>query len=186
MSARQRILDAAYELFSRHGVRAVGVDRIIARAGVAKKTFYRHFGSKADLAVAFVDLRGLRWTRDWLEAEAYRRASRPRERVLALFDALDEWFHREDFEGDALLAVAFEVRDPGDPVHQAAVRELGEVRQIVLDIVSTSGVADPAAVASEVHLLLLGAVAAATAGGVDAARVARALASRVLDARGLR
>ena len=186
MTARQRILDAAYELFSRRGVRAVGVDRIIEQAGVAKKTFYHHFASKAELSLAFVDLRGQRWTRDWLEAEAHRRGSNPRARVLALFDVLDEWFHQPDFEGCALLATAFEIRDPGDAIFQAAVRELAEVRQVVLDMVADSGVADAGALADEVYVLLLGSMASATAGQLDAARRARGLAAGVLDAHALR
>ena len=63
---RDRILETAYELFSRHGTRAVGVDRIVAEAGTAKMTLYRNFASKDDLIVAFLDAREQRWMRDWL------------------------------------------------------------------------------------------------------------------------
>ncbi len=56
-SARERIIDTAYELFAKNGIRAVGVDRIVDEAGVAKKTLYHHFHSKEDLALAFLDTR---------------------------------------------------------------------------------------------------------------------------------
>ena len=91
---RERILDTAYELFSRHGTRAVGVDRIIADAGTAKMTLYRHFASKDELVLAFLAEREERWTRGWLQAEVERRAQQPRERLLAIFDVFGAWFEQ--------------------------------------------------------------------------------------------
>src|SRR6267143_1614513 len=83
---RDRILEAAYDLFSRRGIRAVGIDEVIDRAGVAKATLYRHFPSKDALAVAFLELREQRWSRDLVEAEATRRSATPEEQILAVFD----------------------------------------------------------------------------------------------------
>src|SRR5438046_9524569 len=80
---RERILETAYELFSRRGIRGVGVDEVIERAGVAKATLYRHFPSKDDLVVAFLELREQRWTREILEAEAKRLGANPEEHLLA-------------------------------------------------------------------------------------------------------
>jgi DNA polymerase len=68
-SARERVLGAAYELFSTRGIQAVGVDAIVQRSGVARQTLYRQFGSKQELVLAFLALREQVWTRDWLEAE---------------------------------------------------------------------------------------------------------------------
>ncbi len=90
-AGRARVLDTAYELFSRHGTRAVGVDRIIAEAGTAKMTLYRHFGSKDELALAFLDEREQRWVKDWLRTEVERRSEDPRERLLSIFDVFGEW-----------------------------------------------------------------------------------------------
>src|SRR6266853_1430231 len=86
VSARERILDAAYELFSRRGVQAVGVNEVTERAGVAIATLYRHFPSKDNLVLAFLDLREQRWTKNFVEAEAMSRASDPEQRLLAIFD----------------------------------------------------------------------------------------------------
>ena len=98
-SARDRILETAYRLFSRHGIQAVGIDTIVAESHVAKMTLYRYFPSKEDLVLAFLDLRQQRWTHEWLEAGIERRAATPQERLLSVFDLLDEWFRRSDFEG---------------------------------------------------------------------------------------
>src|ERR1700676_1754398 len=97
-NARERILVAAYELFSRWGIQAVGVDAIIARSGVARQTLYRHFSSKQDLVLAFLERRGALWNKGWLQGEVERRATDPGERLLAIFDVFDEWFQRPDFE----------------------------------------------------------------------------------------
>src|ERR687895_1242404 len=106
---RERVLDTAYELFSRRGIRAVGIDEVVVRAGVAKATLYRHFPSKDDLVLAFLERREERWTRDWVEAEARRRGETPEEQLLAIFDAFDEWFRRDDFEGCSFVNVLLEV-----------------------------------------------------------------------------
>src|SRR5688572_23583675 len=101
--ARQRILDTAYELFSRRGIRGVGIDEVIERAGVAKATLYRHFPSKDHLALAFLQEREQLWTLGWVEAEARRRGATPEEQLLAIFDLFDEWFHRDDFEACSFI-----------------------------------------------------------------------------------
>ena len=84
-SARERIDRTAYELFSRHGIRAVGVDTISARSGVAKMTLYKHYPSKKDLALAFLRRREELWTRSWLQQEVERRAHTPAELCIGEF-----------------------------------------------------------------------------------------------------
>jgi AcrR family transcriptional regulator len=184
--ARERILGAAYELFSRDGLRAVGVDRIIDESGVARKTFYRHFPSKVDLILAFLDLRGERWTQGWLRAEANRLGTNPRECLLAMFELLDEWFHRRDFESCSFIATLFENRDPADRVHRAAVHQSEEVRRVVLDLAREAGTVDAESLASELHMLLMGAIVSATRQDLDAARRARGVAKLILDHHQLR
>jgi AcrR family transcriptional regulator len=185
-SARQRILETAYELFSRHGLRAVGVDRIIDESGVARKTFYRHFPSKADLILAFLDRRGQHCARDWLPTEIERLGGTPGERLLAVFDVFDEWFHREDFESCALIATVFEVRDAAEPIHQAAARQLDGVKQMLQEVAEQSDTREPKAIAYQIQILMMGAIVSATRGDVDAARRARDVAQLVLDKHELR
>jgi AcrR family transcriptional regulator len=185
MGAHQRILDAAYELFSRNGLRVVGIERIIDESAVSKKTFYRYFPSKADLILAFLETRGQRWTRDWLLAEIQQLAASPRDQLLAVFDAFDEWFHRADYESCALICTLLEVRDKADPVHQQAARQLDLVTKILQDLAQQAGVAGPEHVAHQIHILMMGAIVSATRGDLDAARRARELAQLLLEKDGV-
>src|SRR5882672_10113564 len=127
-SARERIDQTAYELFSRYGVRAVGVDTISARSGVAKMTLYRHYPSKEDLALAFLRCREELWTRSWLQREVERCAHTPAERLLAVFDVFDKWFHRSDFEGCSFIKVLLEHGDRRHPVRNAAEAHIETIR----------------------------------------------------------
>jgi AcrR family transcriptional regulator len=178
--ARERILDTAYELFSRHGIRAVGVDAIIQRSGVARMTLYRHFASKDALVLAFLERREKRWTQDWLQHEVERRAVDPRERLLAIFDVFDEWFQREDFEGCSFINVLLEITDPQSELHRASASYLAKIRAFVEELATEAGVADPGALAHKWHILMKGSIVAAGEGDHSAARRARAVAALVL------
>src|SRR6476619_2131810 len=140
-SARERILDAAYELFSHRGIQAVGVNEVIEHAGVATATLYRHFPSKDKLVLAFLDLREQRWTKDFVEAGALRRGSNPEERLLAIFDVLDEWFHRDDFEAGSFIKVLLEL-GPEHPAGGASVLHLEQIRVIVRRLAEEAGLRD--------------------------------------------
>src|SRR2546426_10236523 len=98
-AARERLLRTAYGLFQRNTLNTVGVDRIVAEADVAKTTLYRHFPSKDDLAVSVLRHHEDVWTRGWLEQEIGRRGTTAGARLLGIFDAFDEWFQRDDYEG---------------------------------------------------------------------------------------
>src|SRR5207253_5014627 len=164
---------AAYELFSRQGIRAVGVDTIIARAGVAKMSFYRHFPSKDDLVLAFLQKREQLWTHEWLEAEIKRRAGTPRERLLAIFGVFDEWFQREDFEGCSFINVLLEMTEPANPVRQATTMHLANIRVFLEALAVAAGVADPAGFARKWHVLMKGSLGAGGGGDPLAAGRAR-------------
>ena len=164
---------AAYELFSRQGIRAVGVDAIIARAGVAKMSFYRHFPSKDDLVLAFLQKREQLWTHEWLEAEVKRRAGTPRERLLAIFGVFDEWFQREDFEGCSFINVLLEMTEPANPLRQATTLHLANIRIFLQALAEGAGVADPDDFARKWHILMKGSIVAAGEGDRLAARRAR-------------
>ncbi len=179
--ARERILEAAYELFSRDGIAGVGVDTIVAKAGVAKMTLYRHFPSKADLAVAFLAQREERWTREWLMAEAERRGSTPEERLLAIFDVFDGWFAREDFEGCSFVNVLLEISDRDDAVRQATVTHLANIRGFVAGLAAEAGVADPDGFSRQWHILMKGSIVSAGEGDREAARRARSLGQLLLE-----
>ena len=116
---RERLLDAAYDLFAANGIGQVGIDTILAKSGCAKASLYSNFESKVDLAIAFLERREAVWTRGWLEAEVKRRKSNPDERLLAIFDVFDGWFHKKTFEGCSFINVLLESK-VDSPVHRAA------------------------------------------------------------------
>lgn len=179
---RQRILDTAYELFSRHGVRAVGVDQLIEQADVAKATFYRHFRSKDDLVLAFLDEREQRWTREWVEAEARRRGATPEARLLAIFDLYDEWFQRDDFEGCSFVNVLLEFGgNTGHPLGRAAATHLEHIRLIVHSFAEEAGLRDPTSFALSWHILMKGSIVLAGEGDKQAAKRAQAIAQLLID-----
>jgi AcrR family transcriptional regulator len=179
--ARTRILDAAYELFSRRGINAVGIDQIIAEAPVAKATLYHHFASKEDLVCAFLELRERRWTVEWLQAEIESRAHSGRSRALVAFDALDEWFHRPDFEGCSFINTLLEISDSSNPIHQAAVRHLAVIQTMLEGYVEEAGVANPREASWQLQVLMMGAIVSAGRGDEMAARHARSLAELMLE-----
>ena len=184
-SARDRILDTAYELFSRYGIRAVGIDRIISESGVAKMSLYRNFRSKDDLVLAFLAEREERWTRGWLQAEAQRRGETGAERLLAIFDVFGEWFARADFEGCSFINVLLEFTDADHPVRAASARHLANIRGYVQEFAEQAGARDPDALARQWHILMKGSIVAAAEGDADAARRAQHLGRLLLREQGL-
>lgn len=179
-NARERILDTAYELFSRNGIRAVGVDRIIAESGVAKMTLYRHFGSKDELVLEFLRRREQRWTQEWLQAEVEQRADDPAERLLAIFDVFDAWFRTDDFDGCSFINVLLELTDRASPVRRATVGHLATIRSFLQRLAADAGVADPEDFARRWHILMKGSIVAAGEGDREAARRAQAIGKLLL------
>ena len=185
-SACEDVLDAAYKLFNQRGIRAIGVDSIIARAGVAKATFYHHFPSKDDLVIAFLQRREQLWTREWFEAEVNRRGATPQARLLAIFDVFDEWFQRDDFEGCPFLRTLFETFEAYQPQENtvaAAVRlHLANIRDIVQLYAEQAGVPQPADLAHKWQMLMAGSIVFAGYGDRSSARIAREAGALLLEA----
>jgi AcrR family transcriptional regulator len=181
-AVREKLVEAAYELFGRQGIRAVGVDTIIERAGVAKMTFYRHFPSKEDLVLAFLDRRDQLWTREWLEKEIKQRATTPREQLLVIFDLFEEWFQRDDFEGCSFIRTMLETFGPKEnKVLSAARWHLANIRHLVQGLAEEAGLREPDELARNVQLLMAGSIVAAGYGDTQAARRARRAAEVLIE-----
>jgi AcrR family transcriptional regulator len=178
--ARERILDTAYELFSRRAIRDVGIDEVIDQAGVAKATLYRHFPSKDELVIAFLERREERWTLAWVEAEARRRGATPVEQLLAIFELFDEWFHRDDFEACSFINVLLEM-GPAHPAGQASVRHLASIRSVVAHLAEEAALRDPGSFACSWHILMKGSIVSATEGDAEAAKRARSMARLLIE-----
>jgi AcrR family transcriptional regulator len=179
-NARERIVDTAYDLFSRRGIRGVGIDEVVERAGVAKATLYRHFTSKDELALEFLREREERWTYGWVAAEARRRAATPEQQLLAIFDAFDGWFREADFEACSFINVLLEMGSE-HPTGTACVDHLANIRAFVRSLAEEAGLRDPANFAHSWHILMKGSIVAASEGDAEAARRAQTMGRALIE-----
>jgi AcrR family transcriptional regulator len=181
-AARQRILETALRLFYAEGVRAIGVDRIIAESSVAKMSFYRHFPSKADLVCAFLEERDRRWNA-WFDASVERHAKRRRSRLVAVADALAEWFAEPTFRGCAFINTATEMTDHAAREHQISLAHKQELLDRLTALARRDGLTEPAEVGRLALLIVDGAIVRAQMTGAstpaaDARELLVALAAR--------
>lgn len=180
-AARERILETAFALFYARGIRAVGVDLIIAESGVAKATFYKHFPAKDDLVVAYLDKVDGVWTGQ-LEAAAEAAGPDPADQLVGLFDALGTACRREGYRGCAFINAAAESQ-PGTAVHDRTVAHKTAVLGWVRGLAQQAGARDPEALARSLTLLLDGGLAS---GSLDASpeapMAAKASAQALVDA----
>ncbi|MDQ2883650.1 MAG: TetR/AcrR family transcriptional regulator [Actinomycetota bacterium] len=182
LDVRRRILDAAERLFYDRGVQAVGVDAVVADAGVATKTLYAHFGSKDALVEAYLRRRDQRWL-GWLRSAVAAAEPGPA-RVLAVFDALAEWFAEAGFNGCAFINVAGELAH--SPIARAVARDHKRaLRALLHEVADDTGVADPAVLADRLMLLVEGAIVTAhVEGDAEAAMRGRSAAAALLELAG--
>ncbi|WP_395659804.1 TetR/AcrR family transcriptional regulator [Nocardioides sp.] len=178
--ARDRILDTAFRLFYARGIRAVGVDLIIAESGVAKATFYKHFPSKDDLVLAYLDRVDGIWSGQ-LHAAAEAAGTDPADQLVGLFDALGTACRRDGYRGCAFINAAAEAA-PGTPVHERTVAHKQAVLSWLRDLATRADVDDPDRLARSLALLLDGGLADGALAADPAAPRAAQDAARVLVA----
>jgi AcrR family transcriptional regulator len=171
--ARQRILETADRLFYQEGVRAVGIDRIIAEAGVAKMSLYKHFPSKDDLILAVLQYREqsvLKFFRGAMDRHS-KRAKNP---LRAFFAALKEWFEAPGFRGCAFQNAAVELADPAHAGTEFVRGHKQRFGEFLRGLVEAAVGKTAAKVAPAVAILVEGAIVTAVIQGTpDAADVAR-------------
>jgi AcrR family transcriptional regulator len=159
-SPRERLLEAAGELFYAEGVQSVGIDRVIERAGVAKASLYSTFGSKEELIRAYLESRHARILGRLRAAVAEVDPEDPVARILAVFDAQAELFRAADFHGCAFAAAAAEAPRDGR-IEEAARAYRDEIRELFTELATAAGALDPALLARQLQLLYDGGSAAA-------------------------
>jgi AcrR family transcriptional regulator len=180
-TGKDRLIHKAIDLFYRHGFHAVGLDRVIAEAGVTKTTFYKHFESKDDLVLAAIE------TRDEWEMQAWDRAVRqlagddPRKQLLAIFDVLDIWFNDPDFGGCMFINAAAEFADPREPAHRLAAAHKRKARDAWCQLAKDAGAGDAEAFADRYTALVEGTlIMRHVHGRNDAARFMKPMAESLL------
>ena len=129
LPARDRILLKAHDLFYRHGIRATGIDRVIAESGVTKVTFYRYFPSKNDLIRAYLEYRHQRWLAWFKEA-----LDRHGEGIRALVPAMAEWFRSEEYRGCAFINTVGELANDLPDVVNIARRHKEDMTSLIFNV----------------------------------------------------
>jgi AcrR family transcriptional regulator len=179
--ARQRILDTADRLFYAEGVRAVGIDRIIAESGAAKMTLYSHFRSKDDLILAVLQYREGQFM-DWFGRAMARQVGEGMDRLGALFAALKEWFETPTFRGCAFINASVELADAEHAGSVYARQHKERFLAFLLKLIEESLGGAAAKLAPAIALLIEGAIVTAVIQGSSRpAEVARDAAFRLVS-----
>jgi AcrR family transcriptional regulator len=180
-TVRERILETAQRLFYRDGFRAVGIDTIIAEAGVAKMSLYRHFPSKDDLIVAYLEESNHQYW-EWLEG-AVADIDDPKEKLVGMFAAIEKLATSPECLGCTFQGTAAEFPDRDHPGHQVAVAHKDTVRQRFTTLAREAGLSDPQALGDQLLLLMDGAwIAARMYGPHNPAKGVAATASALIEA----
>ena len=175
---RERLLDTADHLFYQEGVRAVGIDRVLAEAGAAKASLYSHFGCKDDLVAAHVERRAAA-ARE--QIEAFVADTPPAGRVLRFFDWVVLWTQSPGFRGCPLQHVVTELSDAKHPARAVVAAQRKWIHSRFMEWARAAGVAQPANVAGALVVLFDGAVAASEHDGPQRARDARWMAGQLMS-----
>lgn len=176
---RDRLVRAAYELYTRTGVRAVTADMIADRAGISKTTLYEYFPTLDELVTVVLDRRERLWTFGLIEEQSRLRGSTPEEQLLAIFDVFDEWIAAADFDACLFINVLLEM-GAEHPLGQAGIEHLQTIRDIVAARAERAGLTDIDNFARCWHILMKGAIVAAAEGDRHAARRTKAMAAELI------
>lgn len=178
---REHLVEVANALFNRFGYHGVGIDQVIAEAGVAKMTLYRHFKSKEELIVAVLRRNDERFRSDMREA-IEKSGVQGEQKLLATFDFLADWFENTSFYGCPFMSAAGEYGERSSPVFQEAAMHKRLMVAYFEELARAAGLAEPARVAEQFNLLHEGATAVAhITGNAQAARTGRAVAEKLLQ-----
>lgn len=178
---REHLIEVAIELFNRLGYHAAGVDQIIAEAGIAKTTLYRHFKSKEEFIVAVLRRVDEQFRTDMRQA-VDKLATKPKQKVLATFDFLEGWFKQKEFNGCPFMSAASEYGEGSNPVLQEAMLHKRLMVAYFEELARAAELDDPQRIAEEINLLHEGATAVAQINGDPTiARNAKTVAARLIN-----
>jgi AcrR family transcriptional regulator len=189
-SKKEHLVETAVKLFGRFGFHATGIDKILQEAGVARMTLYKHFRSKDELILAALRRRDEQF-RIWFKSAIEKTGGTPAERLLASFDALDEWFAGKAFAGVPFTGCSFinataEFSETNHPVHQLAAEHKRLILEYLRLLASSAGARDPDGLAWSISLLHEGAIVTAqVSSDPRAAQGAKEIARTVMAQHGI-
>lgn len=182
MSASKRdiLVSKALQVFYRNGFHATGMEKLVAETGVSKTSMYKHFRTKDELILAALRLRDEKF-RNWMTRRMEELGSTPGEQLLAMFDALGEWFEQEDFSSCMFIKAAGEYPERDNPIHATSAEHKRLIQNYLVDLGRRAGAEDPERLARQLLLLKEGAIVTAHVQGPDGvATEARAMAEAIL------
>ena len=156
-SKREQIISTALQLFYKLGITNTGIDLIISEAQVSKKTLYHHFKSKDKLIIEVLRKRDELF-RNNLISETEKLANTPKERLLALFDVMNSWFHQEDFNGCMFINVSGELSDPNSASRLLCAEHKQEVFNYIHALAKDTSARNPKKLSSQLNLLIEGSI----------------------------
>ena len=178
---RDELVRKALEIFYQNGFHATGMDMLAAQSGVSKTSMYKHFRTKEDLILAVLRLRDENF-RNWLFRRMAELGDTPTGKLLAMYDALEEWFGEGSFRGCMFIKASAEYQEPDHAIHAQSAEHKRLLLDHFTDLAAEVGVPTPRDLAQQLLLLKEGAIVMAVLGrGRDAASDARRAAKQLLD-----
>lgn len=179
LSAKQKIIETALELFYQHGIHSVGVDLIIAEADVAKMTFFKHFPTKRDLVLAFLEHRDERYMQ-WVEATLKSITTNEKKQLAASIDVMAKWFRLADFRGCAFINTTAEVGLGGTEEKIICVSHKKRLSEYLADLAKKGSYRKPDVLADMLITVIDGATIRAQMEGPEPAIKAMKSACKIL------
>jgi len=177
---KRKLLQTACRLFCKEGIHATGIARIIEESGVSRRTLYLHFGSKENLLKAVFEAEASIWFR-WFDWDLPQMQCSPVERILALFDLMQNWFKSKDFYGCVFINAVAEHDKGNSWIQEIANRHREKINARLQAMVAQSGVRDPELVTEKLSLLIDGTIVTAmVTGDGDIAHIGRLTAEDIL------
>lgn len=179
---RDELISKALLVFYKNGFHATGMDKLVAETGVSKTSMYKHFRTKEDIILATLRLRDYNF-RSWLYHRVESASDLPNDQLLAIFDALEEWFALPEFNGCMFIKASAEYQDIADPIHIQSAEHKRVLTEYVARIAKAAGATDPDALARQLMILKEGAIIMAVMGhSKRPAQDAKASAKILIDA----
>ena len=183
-SKRNELVEKALEVFYRNGFHATGMDMLAAETGISKTSMYKHFRTKEDLILATLHLRDEKFCK-WLFRRMEELGTTPRGQLIAMFDALKEWFAKNDFRGCMFIKASAEYQEAADPIHAISADHKRLLFRHLSDLAAKAGALEPDTLARRLLLLKEGAIVMAHMGvtknpAMDAKATAKILLAEAL------
>lgn len=163
---RDELVQKALQVFYQNGFNATGMDMLVKETGISKTSMYKHFRTKEDLILAVLRLRDEHF-RNWLYRQMEELADKPQAQLIAMFDALEEWFQEPGYRGCLFIKASSEYQDSTHPIHMQSADHKRMLERHVTELAQKAKMTDPAGLARQLLLLKEGAIVTAHLGHTE-------------------